>query len=79
MTPAAEMDSPVGRPVAENVRLSPSGSEKLPETSREMVSPSLSFWSAMAVSTVGAGLLTFQVKVSVIDPPSPSSAVTTTV
>ncbi len=55
-----------------------SSSLKLVATSRLIAAPSLLVWSATG-DTLGAGLLTVQVKVSVVVAPWASVAVTVTV
>ncbi len=55
-----------------------SSSVKLVATSRLTIAPSLLVWSATG-DTLGAGLLTVQVKVSVVVAPCASVAVTVTV
>ena len=53
MRAAAEIDKPGGRPVAENVKVSPaSGSEKFAATLNETVAASTPLWFESAVEFV---------------------------
>ena len=58
--------------------MSPSGSVKAPATGRLMAAPSALLCAGVAAVTLGAGLVTVQVKVSLTVPPWPSLAVTAT-